>query len=219
MKMKHNHKGDNMKIKKAFTMAEAILVMTILGIIATIMITTLKPAQFKEDALRTLGRKVMSEIDTAMSQVAINDSQDGKMSSLLVDETSGNTFSFASTTAAHATRLEKILKKYLTTTRTAVSATSFCGATVSSTTFSFALKDGACLGVKMGASAYTSQFPGETGSTAITATSKDEDGQTLLGSLYIDTNGDDEPNVFGKDRFAFPVAVSGIYYETPNAGS
>ena len=113
MKMKHNHKGDNMKIKKAFTMAEAILVMTILGIIATIMITTLKPAQFKEDALRTLGRKVMSEIDTAMSQVAINDSQDGKMSSLLVDETSGNTFSFASTTAAHAPRLEKILKKYL----------------------------------------------------------------------------------------------------------
>ena len=33
-----NNKGDKMKYKKAFTMAEAILVMTILGIIATIMI-------------------------------------------------------------------------------------------------------------------------------------------------------------------------------------
>ena len=31
-----------------FTMAEAVLVMTILGIIATIMITTMKPAKFKE---------------------------------------------------------------------------------------------------------------------------------------------------------------------------
>ena len=35
-----------MKKSKAFTMAEAVLVMTILGIIATVMITTIKPARF-----------------------------------------------------------------------------------------------------------------------------------------------------------------------------
>ena len=216
MKMRHNLKGDNMKIKKAFTMAEAILVMTILGIIATIMITTLKPAKFKEEALRTLGRKVMSEVDTAVSQIMINDSQDGKMNQLLTGTPGDTPYSFSDN--AKAANLEKLFKKYLTTTRTAVSATSFCGATASSTTFSFVLKDGACLGVKMGPSEYTSQFPGETGSTAIAADSTDGTA-TLLGSLYMDSNGDDEPNVFGKDRFAFPIAVSGIYYELPIAAT
>ena len=57
--------------KKAFTMAEAILVMTILGIIATIMITTLKPAEFKDKGLKILAKKVLSEIDTATTQILI----------------------------------------------------------------------------------------------------------------------------------------------------
>lgn len=40
----------------AFTMAEAVLVMTILGIIATVMITTLKPAKFKEQGYEVLAK-------------------------------------------------------------------------------------------------------------------------------------------------------------------
>ena len=63
-----------MKIKRAFTMAEAILVMTILGIIATIMITTLKPAEYKDKGLAIMARKVLSEIDTATTQMLINNS-------------------------------------------------------------------------------------------------------------------------------------------------
>ena len=59
---------------KAFTMAEAILVMTILGIIATIMITTLKPAGYKEDALKILYKKVLSQLDTATTQILVNSS-------------------------------------------------------------------------------------------------------------------------------------------------
>ena len=58
--------------KFGFTMAEAILVMTILGIIATIMISTLKPAEFKEKSLRIMAKKVLSEIDVATSQIIMN---------------------------------------------------------------------------------------------------------------------------------------------------
>ena len=58
-----------MNMKKAFTMAEAILVMTILGIIATIMITTLRPSEFQEKGLKILAKKVLSEVDTATSNV------------------------------------------------------------------------------------------------------------------------------------------------------
>ena len=71
-----------MKIKKAFTMAEAILVMTILGIIATIMISTLKPAEFKEKGLAVLAKKVLSEIDTATTQILLNNSSTKQYNSL-----------------------------------------------------------------------------------------------------------------------------------------
>jgi type II secretory pathway pseudopilin PulG len=71
-----------LKKLKAFTMAEAILVMTILGIIATIMISTLKPAEFKEQAMRTMAKKVLSEIDVATTQILMNNTADGTFDTL-----------------------------------------------------------------------------------------------------------------------------------------
>ena len=47
----------------AFTMAEAIIVMTILGIIATIMITNLKPTEFRDKGLEVLAKKIINQID------------------------------------------------------------------------------------------------------------------------------------------------------------
>ena len=67
-------------------MAEAILVMTILGIIAAVMITTLKPAEFKEKSLRVLAKKVLSEIDTATTQILSNDAKLGTMTSLSLSD-------------------------------------------------------------------------------------------------------------------------------------
>ena len=75
-----------MGIKRAFTMAEAILVMTILGVIAAVMITTLKPAEFKEKSLRVLAKKVLSEIDTATTQILSNDAKLGTMTSLALSD-------------------------------------------------------------------------------------------------------------------------------------
>ena len=72
----------NSKYNKAFTMAEAILVMTILGIIATIMISTLKPAEFKEKGLKTLAKNVFSEIDSTMTQILVNDTKSNNLNSL-----------------------------------------------------------------------------------------------------------------------------------------
>ena len=68
----------NLKLK-AFTMAEALIVMTMLGIIATIMLTTLKPAEFRDRGLRVAAKKILSEIDTATTQILINNTQDGTL--------------------------------------------------------------------------------------------------------------------------------------------
>lgn len=195
-----------MKIKKAFTMAEAILVMTILGIIATIMITTLKPAEFKEKGLRIMAKKILSEIDTATTQVLINNTKNGSMAEILVPTlTNGASYSFGTTGNAYLNYTAMIYKKYLTATRQNTTG-SYCAANAG---ISFYLKDGACIGFKHGGTSYDTIFPGETGTTSITNATH----SSLLGAIYVDTNGDEEPNTIGKDRFLFPVGTEGILYE------
>lgn len=188
-------KGVKMQYKKAFTMAEAILVMTILGIIATIMITSLKPAQFKDKGFSIMANKVLSEIDTSVTQILVNDSKYGKLDNLLDENVM---FSFSA--ADKAANLENLFKKYLTATRKDVTGT-YCA---TDTTFSFALKDGACMGVKMGkVDAAATIFPGEDTTTSVTAE---------YGVIKFDINSEEEPNVLGKDQFLLPIAAEGIEY-------
>lgn len=49
--------------KRAFTLAEAILTMTILGIIAATMVATLRPGQYKQQGLDVLKKKIYAELD------------------------------------------------------------------------------------------------------------------------------------------------------------
>lgn len=56
-------------MKKAFTLSEALLTMTILGIIAAVMVTTLKPGQYKAQAFRTLRAKAYTVVDEATQSI------------------------------------------------------------------------------------------------------------------------------------------------------
>ena len=192
--------------KRAFTMAEAVLVMTILGIIATIMITTLKPAEFKEKGLAVLAKKVMGEIDTATTQILLNNSSDGTMANIYVPETS-NLFNLETEDATTAsTNLGKLYKKYLTATRKACTSDVECGA-CNDYKNSFFLKDGVCIGITTGAPEQNvnTWFPGET-----TYTNE----KPTHGLIFFDVNGIDEPNTIGKDRFLMPLGAEGIQYAT-----
>lgn len=187
----------------AFTMAEAILVMTILGIIATIMITTLKPAEFKEKGLRVLAKKVLSEIDTATTQILVNNTKLGDFKSLVQDD--GTQFEYK----GNAATVLEYYKKYLTTIRTDVPTTSFCvtgGQATSLNAEAAYLKDGACIGIS--ATEVTTPtdtiFPGEDAPEQATASQ---------GLLLFDTNGEEEPNTIGKDRFILPIGDAGIQYD------
>ena len=176
---------------KAFTMAEAILVMTILGIIAAIMLSTLKPSKWKEKGYEVLAKKILYEIDSATVQILTDHSKYGVMANLYNGATQFHSSDSANTW--------KLYKKYLVTTRATLS--SFC------TGYSGAmLKDGACMAV-MGASASTNVdtiFPGETSNTPV---------KSAFGYIRYDINGNDEPNVFGKDRFVIPLGNEGIKFD------
>ena len=202
----------------AFTMAEAILVMTILGIIATIMISTLKPAQFKDKGLQIMARKVMSEIDTAITQILINDTIDGDLSYVVDLDNPGSTFIFGA--PSKDVESIKLLKKYLSATRQELSDDSFCRNTLAGYKIPidrvFYLKDGACVGMQshLDSEHPATRFimPGEK-SVGYMSCSCEDTGIKLLFTIHIDTNGDEKPNALGRDQFIFPIGNRGIIYE------
>ena len=97
-----------------------------------------------------------------------------------------------------------LYKKYLTATRTDAATNSPC----KDYDNKFFLKDGACIGIKTGAPAdnINTWFPGEASLTA------DMQIKPTHGYLFFDTNGNDEPNVMGRDQFVLPFNEGGIHY-------
>lgn len=202
----NNKENNNISIVKpkcrmhlGFTMAEAVLVMTILGIIATIMITTIKPAEFKEKGLRVLAKKVMGEIDTATTQILLRNSSDGTLSNLYELNTNNK---FSSSDDDSHTKLAQLYKNYLSTTRKQCN-TDTCPC--NSYNSKFYLKDGVCIGITTGNQ--TNQetiIPGEASTTKTTATH---------GVIFFDINAEQEPNQPGKDQFLIPLSSHGIEYD------
>ena len=184
--------------KKAFTMAEAILVMTILGIIAAVMLSTLKPTQWKDKSYHVLAKKVLYEIDTATSTILTTNSKYNTFDSMVTDGGAAVTFDAAG--------MWTLYKKYLSTTRTTADA--FCtNGGQSLTATAYVLKDGACMGIAKSTTSKPVIFPGETTQAAMTDTSD------IKGYIIFDTNNTDEPNVIGKDRYIVPFNSEGIKYQ------
>ena len=70
---------------KAFTMAEAILTMVILGIIAAIMIANLKPVQYRDEGFKVTAKKVYSELDDVLNTILVSCSSDMTISKIYDD--------------------------------------------------------------------------------------------------------------------------------------
>ena len=205
-----------LNIKHAFTMAEAILVMTILGIIATIMITTLKPAEYKDKGLAIQAKKVLSEIDTATTMILMNDVFDERGLVYLLTPDARETM-IIQRHQDYIITLEKLYKKYMTATRKPCTSEAECGICAvplcdDTTERAFYLKDGACVRLsncywKPDAEIFTI-FPGEVNQVLAPNGSN---GSLLY--ITFDTNGIEEPNVFGKDQFRLPMNRLGIMYD------
>ncbi|MBQ8848236.1 MAG: type II secretion system protein [Candidatus Gastranaerophilales bacterium] len=189
-----------MRLTKAFTMAEAILVMTILGIIATIMITNLKPSEFRDKGLQVLAKKILMQIDTATQQIMVNNTQNGKLTTVYAPGTTTQA-AFVSTSD---TDLLTLYKKYLVTTRKECSTDANCTCNGKGTKVKVHLKDGGCMVINTGTSSTSTIFPGE--STAVSKAGSQ-------GTIFIDVNSTEEPNVLGKDQFIVPLNEDGIFYD------
>ncbi len=190
-----------MRIKRAFTMAEAVLVMMILGIIATIMITTLKPTEYRDKALVVLSKKILGQIDTATTQILVNNTREGKFDKLLLNQGKGEaSFSYTGSGA----NVKKLYQMYLVAIRKDTKGVKCKYNTSADDANAFFLKDGSYMAIIDSAAALNTIFPGETTEKTLTPG---------LGAIYFDVNGEDEPNLRGKDQFVIPIGAEGIQYD------
>ena len=190
-----------MKKSKAFTMAEAVLVMTILGIIATVMITTIKPARFKEQGYKVLAKSVYASIDTAVTQILVDKAPFNKTNKIYEHTANGvvdPTKYFSMADASKGGKFVDLLKEYMATARGDIPAVC-TGVSYDATLL---LKNGACMAVKSSAVEAATWIPGENSQTASAS--------YAYGMIFLDTNGQDEPNVIGTDQFYIPLDENGI---------
>ena len=210
MLYEHEYQILRKRTLSAFTMAEAIIVMTILGIIATIMITNLKPSEFRDKGLQIQAKKVLQQLDTATQQIMINNTQNGKLTTIYIPN---STTQFSYNDSSRKNDLLVLYKKYLTISRkpcTNKADCGTCGVLLSKnpkrpTAY---LKDGACFSITGGTTEYDTIFPGE---SKMTPAENLTDG--ILGYIDFDINGLDEPNKYGKDIFVVPINQDGIFYD------
>ena len=100
---------NNMK-KPAFTMAEAILTMTILGVIAAIMIATIKPVQYRNKGFKVKFQKIYADLQDTTNTVMIECSSNWDLATIynICDSatTNGRTSTHAFGTQTNANELD-----------------------------------------------------------------------------------------------------------------
>lgn len=90
----------NNGIKKAFTMAEAILTMVILGVIAAIMIANIKPVQYRNEGFKVTKKKIYAELDDVVNAILVSCSSGMSLDSVYDDcaaKNGSNTHKFGAT--------------------------------------------------------------------------------------------------------------------------
>lgn len=212
--------------KNAFTMAETLIIMIILGIIATILLATLKPADYKDKALEVLSKKILKEIDTVTTMILASNTKDGTFRTI-INPTDNSSSNITSDETNAMKSLKLLYKKHLTSLRKQQDVLMLevieeaepeefvnCYITVNGgwPAFGFKLKDGAlfCMSTKksfnnIGSAIPKTIIPGEN-SLCNTA--------NALGYIMFDSNGEKEkPNAYGKDIFVLPFDADGIMYD------
>ncbi len=186
-----------MKLKKAFTLAEAILTMTILGIIAAVMITTLKPSQYKGQGYLALKQRIYTELDDVSQTILVECCNKMSFASVYGQSTS------CARTQAYYTFDANVVNKYSNYMRGTVNSASCPKVTITADfnqAASIKLKNGACVWFRAVPS-------GESGYNA----------ENNIGKILIDVNGKEGPNAVGSgnDRVILDVGVDGIYSDMP----
>lgn len=206
-----------MKFKKAFTLAEILIVLMIMAVLILIILRTIKPSDYDEKANIAHGQKLFANIENAAVQLLANETTQCPAGSFMV-KPAGGSFEFATKkadgTAADAAAIVDLFGGYL---KYETESLNFCDYTAScSDTISGAkLAGGAYIGfVKYDSIKDCPEYFIAGDETKHPAPKSFDNGafvnKKCWGEVRIDVNGKKGPDTEGKDVFIYGLGEYGI---------
>jgi len=197
--------------KYAFTLAETLLTMTIIGICAAMLITSIKNVNPSGQANTIMAKKAVTTFTDATRQIMVHYTKNFKMNDIYKD-------SAKTDACTDAVCLFNLYGKFIQISKVldAEAAGNFgTGVGVYGQ-----VTDGLVFGLKydkdcgIGETIFTAPVSDEVQGTAPVSTAV----SGACGIIYYDTNGKQGPNIDGKDRFAVPIfKASGVRIPSPQA--
>ena len=177
---------EQLNIKKAFTLAEVLITLGIIGVVASLTIPTLIKNYQKEQTVTQL-KKVYSELSQAIKMAEV---ENGNVSNWVF-----GTISFSADEALNFTNT--YLTPYLSISKN-------CGKELNTCT---KLRRAGLDGI----SNNIYEVPNQAGNSKFILNNGAlvwVDTYSTITNIFVDLNGDKKPNIFGKDTFAFRITPS-----------
>ena len=199
---------------KAFTLAESLIVMMIVGIIYVAMLNILRPGDISKDVLQKSGAKMMYQLDFASKQILAKNSVNYNFYNLKT--ASGTQFSITADKADE--KLMDLFKKYLKGLRNVNVSATYLGTTLrnesngtitnvtpSTFKYGFFTNNNAYIAIKLNKNCTTTETyiysPVLKSNRSVT---------NSCGLIFFDVNGDKEPNTLGIDQYIVSIGKSGV---------
>ena len=208
--------------KKAFTLAELLIVFVVIGVIATVILKNVRPDNMKPKEMTAMAFKAIRAVEHAMGSVMEIDKTNCPMGTFLVKKAGTNDFTMQlydnSGNSIDATEVANLFGKYIkyeTTVGDFCNNTPYCsgstikGAKISGTKMFIGYEVFSSL-----ANCPTYRLPDETSDfpapTRYNSNTGTYETAKCWGKFYVDVNGMDTPNTYGQDVFVFGMGEKGI---------
>ncbi len=210
-----------MKKTNAFTLAEVLMVLVILGFLAIISINVTTNSGFDEKTFQASAYKIVKEFQSA--SIKIRESYPDKIPTGSFTTNTMNTKDYAIYNATEQlANTTQVMDLYATFLRLDRTNKNFCSMTKAFSTDYCKNNNTAIQGAKISGDIYVGlEVIADTSTGALAScpqyyrvnpVEKATTTEKCWGRLYLDANGTKAPNEFGKDAFVFGLGEFGVIY-------
>lgn len=213
-------------MKKAFTLIEVVICITILGIIAIVMLKSISDQNFNEKEYALKAHKAIRLIDEASAQIIQSESEWLPTGAFMTKSTGSWEYAVCTapsscTTLASSSQIINLFRRYIKFENT------YPG-TYKNFYTGYDIPDGSSGGIIQGKiyvgfennanntikacpdEVYIPTSEQKNGTDFVVSSTIDTSNKNCWGKVYIDTNGNKGPNELGKDIYVFGMGEFGI---------
>ena len=206
--------------KISFTLAEVLIVVTIVGIISVMVMTNMNSKAYKEQNFVIQGRKVISTFNQAMAEIAGLEREQCPEGAFISGTEGNEQFAIynESGTIADSEAIVNLFSNYIRFDQTGIPFCAYSGYCLDDSIIGAKMSGGIYVGIKVGdGSSDVFDCPDYVlpGDEIITPPQNKGQPSSLStrkcwGYLYTDVNGTEGPNMLGKDVYVFNLDADGV---------